>query len=351
MLDGLEKCRSLVEGTELSDEEARGVVERIRPRFGQYESKYDERKYPPKIYDDLICAFSAPGNVTGEDIRRAMLWKLGHLRKKRIPSQHESLISRIQRCWQNLSPAATGPTVEAFDRIAAAVGGRHPYITVCFLLHLLRPSEVSIIDQFNFRAMNHYFAEAHPGWRSKNRPSTYGDLETLSRFLSAIKRAWRFADPSNVPSERGLDRFLMMKGKALKSQQAPSPKISLSEAPAASAAEESRGPRDSGGDRWIRLPYGGPGATFDVGTLIQHVRESGRSYIIQGQANCRFSAHRKPRSLDFWLRKNYAKSGDIKQAVNDVMRQLVSSGLFEEGEFPCPDSGRLCKGIRLIRSG
>jgi hypothetical protein len=336
--------------TELSDEEARGVVERIRPRFDQYASKYDERKYPPKIYDDLICAFSAPTNVSGEDIRGAMLWKLGHLGKKRIPSQHESLILRIQECWQDLSPAATGPTVEAFNRIAA-VGGRHAYITVCFLLHLLRPSEVPIIDQFNFRAMNHYFAEARPGWRSKNRPSTFGDLETLSSFLSAIKRAWKFADPSSVPSERGLDRFLMMRGKALKSHKAPPPKITGAELPVAAPAIRSTGSRVSVGGGSISLPYGGSGATFQVGTLIQHLKESGRRYIIQGQAECRFSTHRKPQSLDFWLRRNFARNPDTKQAVNDVIHQLVSTGFFEAGEFPCPDSGRLCKGIRLIRSG
>lgn len=98
-------------------------------------------------------------------------------------------------------------------------------------------------------------------------------------------------------------------------------------------------------------PYGGPGARFHVDTLIQHVKESGRSYIIQGQTQCGFSAHRKSQSLDFWLRKNFAKSRDIKQAVNDVIRQIVSTVFFEEGEFPCPDSGSLCKGIRLVHAG
>jgi len=56
-------------------------------------------------------------------------------------------------------------------------------------------------------------------------------------------------------------------------------------------------------------------------------------------------------TLDFWLRRNFAKSADIKQAVNDVIRQLVSTGFFEEGEFPCPDNGRLCKGIRIVKGG
>ena len=335
----------------LTEEEARVVVDLIRPCLIEYVSRYDERKYPPKIYEDLLRAFRVPDNITDEDIRLAMLWKWGHLRKERIPSHHEALISCIQARWPDLLPAIHGSTVEVFRRLYAAVGGPYRYITVSFLLHLLRPSEVPIIDQFNFRAMHYYFGVVRPGWRPNHRPAAFCDMEMLSRFLSAITHGWKIIDPSSVPSQRDLDRFLMMKGKALNSQRAPSPKINLSEAPVASAAEESPGPRDSGGHGWISLPYGGPGTGFHVSALVQHVMSSGLAFIIQGQAQCRFSAHRKPRSLDFWLRGNFANSPDVKQAVNEVIRQLVSTGLFEEGEFPCPDSGRSCKGVRIVQAG
>jgi hypothetical protein len=339
------------EGTPLTDGEACRVVDLIRPCFDEYAIRYDERKYPPEVYERLLRAFGAPDKVTDEDIRTAFLWKFGHLGKQRIPSHHERLISCIQARWPGLLPAIHGSTVEVFHRLDGAFGGPYRYITVSFLLHLLRPSEVPIIDQFNFRAMHYYFGVVRPGWRPNHRPAAFSDLEMLSRFLSAITHGWRIIDPSSVPSQRDLDRFLMMKGKALNSQKAPSPRINLSEAPAASAAEESPGPRDSGGDGWISLPYGGPGATFHVSALIQHVKKSGRAYIIQGQTQCRLSAHRKPRSLDVWLRGNFANSPDVKQAVNEVTRQLVSTGLFEEGEFLCPDSGRVCKGILLVRAG
>src|ERR1035441_2560059 len=311
---------------ELTDEEALGVVNLIRSCFDEHVSKYDERKYPPEIYENSLHAFGAPDRVTAGEIRTAMLWKFGHLGKQRIPSHHEALITCIQERWPDLWPDILEPTPDVFDRLAAAVGGPHRYITVSFLLHLLRLSEVPIIDQFNFRAMNYYFGEVRPGWRSKRRPSTYGDLDTLSRFLNAVRRRWKVLDPSNVPSQSRLDRFLMMKGKALKAQT----KINPSEAQVAPAAGESRSPWDSGSDGWIRLPYGGPGAAFHVSALLQHVKESGRTYIIQGQTQCGFRAHRKPKSLDFWLRRDFAKSPDTKQAVNDVIRQLVFTGFFEE---------------------
>jgi len=99
----------------------------------------------------------------------------------------------------------------------------------------------------------------------------------------------------------------------------------------------------------ITLPFGGSEAKFDVVKLVEHIKDSGRDYIIQGQINCALSVHRKPRSLDVWLRRNFAANHDAKQAVNDVIDQLVSTGLFEVGQFRCPDSGRSCKGIKLVK--
>jgi hypothetical protein len=90
------------EKADLTDEEARAVVDLIRPCFAEYVARYDERKYPPKTYEDLLRAFGAPDKVTGAEIRVAMLWKFGHLGKQRIPSHHEALISCIQKRWLDL---------------------------------------------------------------------------------------------------------------------------------------------------------------------------------------------------------------------------------------------------------
>ena len=104
--------------------------------------------------------------------------------------------------------------------------------------------------------------------------------------------------------------------------------------------------------RMIPLPHGGPGAAFDAADLVRHVQSSGRDYIIQGQINCKLDDHRKPSSLDVWLRKNYAATPDTKQAVNQVVKALVETGLFKvERNLICPDSGRPCKGLRLTDAG
>jgi hypothetical protein len=96
----------------------------------------------------------------------------------------------------------------------------------------------------------------------------------------------------------------------------------------------------------IYLPYGNN--SFDSNDLKEYIRRTGRSYIIQGQKACRRIDHPKPNSLDCWLRDNYAQYPDTKQAVNEVIEALVNTGDFVEGKFYCLDSGRRCKGVRII---
>ena len=98
--------------------------------------------------------------------------------------------------------------------------------------------------------------------------------------------------------------------------------------------------------RSIELPHGA-GARLYVDDLIQHILESGRDYIIQGQTNWTLANHPKPNSLDAWLRRKCTARSDTKQAVNDVVDQLVQTQLFKVERLRCPDSGSFCKGIRL----
>ncbi len=96
----------------------------------------------------------------------------------------------------------------------------------------------------------------------------------------------------------------------------------------------------------INLPYGNN--SFDSDDLKKHIEGTGKHYIIQGQTNCGKAEHPKPNSLDWWLRDNYAQNPNTKQAVNEVIDRLVNTGEFEEGIFNCQDSGRMCKGIKIV---
>lgn len=96
----------------------------------------------------------------------------------------------------------------------------------------------------------------------------------------------------------------------------------------------------------IRLPYGNN--EFNTKDLKEYIVATGRNYIIQGQQACARGNHTKSSSLDCWLRDNYVKNKDTKQAVNEVIEALVNTGEFEEGKFECPDSEILCKGIKIV---
>jgi hypothetical protein len=96
----------------------------------------------------------------------------------------------------------------------------------------------------------------------------------------------------------------------------------------------------------IRLPFGNN--FFNSDDLKEYIRGTGRNYIIQGQVKNRRELHPKPNSLDCWLRDNYAQYPDTKQAVNEVIQDLINTGEFEEGNFICPDSGYMCNGISIL---
>jgi hypothetical protein len=88
-------------------------------------------------------------------------------------------------------------------------------------------------------------------------------------------------------------------------------------------------------DKYIELPYGGPGAGFYVRDLIQHIRSTGRDYIIQGQQNCTLESHTKSHSLDVWLRQGSTNRSNTKQAVNQVIEALVATGGLKSIHSSC----------------
>ena len=100
-----------------------------------------------------------------------------------------------------------------------------------------------------------------------------------------------------------------------------------------------------GENKMIELPYGGQ---FDEKELVGYIQSSSRDYIIQGQQASTQNNHSKPQSLDYWLRQ-FAANHDTKQAENSVLEALVATGRFQiVNKLVCPDSGRYCKGLRLL---
>lgn len=198
----------------LSSDEARRIARGIRPWLDEYADRYDTKKYWPKVYASVRREFGQPSGPSRGAISDALRWKWGHLGKPGFPAAHAALIRQIQDGWSEAVVALPATTVGAFDELNARFGPKR-FITVAFLLHLLRPFEVPIVDQHNFRAVNSLIRQVRPDWQLKAMPSRYRDLETVAMFMAAVLKAWQQSMPVSAPSGRRLDKFLMMYGKAI----------------------------------------------------------------------------------------------------------------------------------------
>lgn len=197
----------------LSAAEAQRIAALISSDLHDYIRRYDTRKYPPDIYDRVRRAFLTPARVRPTDIETAILWKYGHLGKSGYPKQHAKLIRDLQRLWPAFARSEMiGP--EATSRFwFNALGRPKAFVTIAFLIHLLHQDELPIIDQHNFRAVNHYMTMVRRSWLSKQVPSRMDDLALVADFVKLVRSAWPAGEPR--PSARDLDKYLMMFGKAL----------------------------------------------------------------------------------------------------------------------------------------
>lgn len=193
------------------------IVRKIRPIFDEVAGRFDEDKYPPQVNKQALAAFGRPQQVSPEVLRSALLWKYGHLRKKgKIPPVHQKLIAEFQSAWPRVVGSLPAVPEQAFMEVDSLCGGRTRFITVAFLIHLLFPKQVPIIDQHNFRAVNALFHDLRPMWLGRSQPSKWSDVVLVGTFVEAVLSAWRDQAPASVPTRHKLDQFLMMYGKALK---------------------------------------------------------------------------------------------------------------------------------------
>lgn len=192
----------------LTSAELTKIIETLEPEFAACVKRYDAGKYPLDAYSALRLAFASPTKPNGGDIRRALEWKYGHWVKANYPKAHREVAVQIKRRWSTFrrSDAET-----KFNYWTTSLKGA--YITVTFLIHLLRPREFPIVDQHTFRAMNYLLAGVRSGRSAKKKPSTFDDLKTYAEFFRDLQTFWARRDATIDRSK--LDRGLMGYGQRL----------------------------------------------------------------------------------------------------------------------------------------
>lgn len=199
----------------LPESDTVAIIRRIATEFQQYVDRYDVRKYPPDKLDQLREAFASPTSVTPSDIEEALVWKYGHTGKANYPSQQRRLAARIAELWPTNAVQPGQEPAVAFQEWRKLLGPTS-FITVCFLLHLANPDVVPILDQHNFRSVNHHLMKAGLTPRTKAKPGRFEDLILVRDFSEAVLHGWPDAGVGTTPSGHEMDRYLMMHGKSLR---------------------------------------------------------------------------------------------------------------------------------------
>jgi hypothetical protein len=179
----------------------------VQSTYSEHFPQYSYIKYPAQDYERFKQTFSAFEPVV--ELDSALLWKWGHWGKTNYPSKQGLLITEISTLWVEylkwVGVFANAPSPKDTFQWWSERLGRLRYITSAFLTHLIHPRDVPIIDQHNFRAMNHLL-RAH---RPKKKPSGWSDIVHLKCFLTEATTKLQY-------SESDFDKYLMMYGRALK---------------------------------------------------------------------------------------------------------------------------------------
>jgi hypothetical protein len=183
------------------------IAGEVQSTYSEHFAQYSYTKYPAQDYQRFKQTFSAFEPDVELDL--ALLWKWGHWGKTNYPGKQGALITEISALWDEylkwVGVLADAPSPKDTFHWWSERLGRLRYITSAFLTHLIHPRDVPIIDQHNFRAMNHLLRVHQP----KKKPSDWSDIAHLKRFLTEATTKLQY-------SESDFDKYLMMYGRALK---------------------------------------------------------------------------------------------------------------------------------------
>ncbi|WP_297513819.1 hypothetical protein [Flavobacterium sp.] len=96
----------------------------------------------------------------------------------------------------------------------------------------------------------------------------------------------------------------------------------------------------------IILPHAN-NTTIPIQDLIHYFQLNKLNYLIIGSNKVTLTNHRKPNSLDVWLRTHpkIVNHKDTCQSVNKVITQIIKHQSFSQGLRKCPKSKRICKAL------
>jgi hypothetical protein len=202
--------RLLGELVSITGNEAKQISELISPIFNQHLAKYSFKKYPAVDYARFKEAYSKM-DILNEEIYGSLVWKWGHVGKDNFPLEQKELIKKIEKLWPDYvenKGRATAKDTFIWWKAKLPITS---YITAAYITHLVHHADLlPIIDQHNFRAMNHFIKQVKSVHKANKTPRSWDDISELKSFMTGVLE--------HLPEKNfdELDRFLMMYGRSIK---------------------------------------------------------------------------------------------------------------------------------------
>ncbi len=203
----------------MPEETKRDLVELVASEFPTYIDRYNEKTYPSHILINLRTQFANPNSVTAETITEALRWKYGRLGvpkfPRNLPRNLQGTINNTVGLWKNYVDAGAATEKSGFDWWASHLP-RTSFISYSFIIHLRTPQKTPIIDQHNFRAVQHCLERVGLAVKTIKRPHRWEHIVLVRDFMLLVLDQWKnLGGGIPKPSTDELDRFLMMYGKAI----------------------------------------------------------------------------------------------------------------------------------------
>ncbi len=186
----------------------KNIIDRINEDFLLYYNKYDFSKYSQDDYKIFQNNFSSLKNEN-QSIEKALKWKWGHSGKNNFPSAQKNLIKEVESHWKDFASKKFTNPQDTFEYWKSIFNRKTTYITTVYITHLVHYSEVPIIDQHNYRAMNYFVKLVNNSYTAKKKPSNWDDLMNFKKFIDEVSLQ------TNIDKEK-IDKYLMMYGKSIK---------------------------------------------------------------------------------------------------------------------------------------
>lgn len=194
-------CVSLAEAIE--------CLPRIQCLFEPLVARYDVNRYPQPVYDQLKQQFRDPGAVPTDDIEAALRWKYARPQPRPLPGPLVKTIRRLADRWQQMLAIDERDHAARIESLKDPEQPANDFVSRAFLVHLVTPKTVPIIDRYNHRAVRWYLGTVRNEFALGGLPQQFDDLELIRSFMHQVIAAWG----KNAPNMIMLDRFLMVFGK------------------------------------------------------------------------------------------------------------------------------------------